>query len=126
VTGLAAATTSAPGVLRSSCRVAWALAKAWYARDHRIFGDATRHRIDELLKTPRTVRVWYNTNSECECSAPRSHRVWSKTSPCQPTDKPYSQQQFASFRTVIRLPLGATVRSNRRGGRWPSTAVILR
>jgi hypothetical protein len=33
-------------------------------------------------------------------------------------DKPYAQQQFASFRTVIRLPLGAAVRSSRRGGRW--------
>ncbi len=47
-----------------------AVLKAWYARDHRIFGDATRHRIDELLKTPRTVRVWYNTNSESASALP--------------------------------------------------------
>jgi hypothetical protein len=47
-----------------------AVLKAWYARDHRIFGDATPHRIDELLKTPRTVRIWYNTNSESASALP--------------------------------------------------------
>jgi hypothetical protein len=39
--------------------------KAWYARDYHIFGDAPGYRIDELLRTPRAVRVWYNTDSKC-------------------------------------------------------------
>jgi len=47
-----------------------AVLKAWYARDHRIFGDAARKRVDELLSTSRTVRVWYNTNSESASALP--------------------------------------------------------
>lgn len=47
-----------------------AVLKAWYARDHRIFGDAAPKRIDELLSTPRTVRAWYNTNSESASALP--------------------------------------------------------
>lgn len=42
-----------------------AVLKAWYARNFHIFGDAAGLQIDEFLKTPRDVRVWYNTNSEC-------------------------------------------------------------
>jgi hypothetical protein len=56
----------------------------------------------------------------------RNRRPWAGNDGRLAADKPYSQQQFASFRTVIRLPLGATVRSNRRGRRWPSAAAILR
>jgi hypothetical protein len=37
--------------------------KAWYKRDYHLFGNATESRINEWLKTPRPVRVWYNVES---------------------------------------------------------------
>jgi len=52
-----------------------AVLKAWYARDRRIFGDAAQKRIDELLGTPRTVRVWYNANSESASALPSATGV---------------------------------------------------
>ena len=52
-----------------------AVLRAWYARDYRIFGDATRNRIDELLKAARAVRVWYNTNSESASGSPSATGV---------------------------------------------------
>ncbi len=40
-----------------------AVLRAWYKRDYHLFGEATENRINEWLKTPRRVRVWYNVES---------------------------------------------------------------
>ena len=57
-----------PRTVRGITRAA--VLKAWYKRDFHIFGDATEYRINELLKTPRAVRVWYNTKSENSSGLP--------------------------------------------------------
>ena len=41
-----------------------AVLKAWFKRDNHLFGDAAWQTIDQFLKTPRPVRVWYNIKSE--------------------------------------------------------------
>lgn len=37
-----------------------AVLKRWYARNGRIFGDATGRAIDAFMNAPQPVRVWYN------------------------------------------------------------------
>ena len=47
-----------------------AVLKAWYKRDYHLFGETTGNRINEWLKTPRPVRVWYNVESGSASGVP--------------------------------------------------------
>jgi len=47
-----------------------AILKAWYKRDWQLFGDATEHRINKWINTPRAARVWYNTANESASGIP--------------------------------------------------------
>ena len=49
--------------------------KAWFTRDYHLFGDAAWQTIDQFLKTPRPVRVWYNIKSEIANGLPGAIQI---------------------------------------------------
>jgi len=49
-----------------------AVIKAWYARDHGLFGDAAQSTVNSFLQRSEAVQAWYNTSSDSASGVPYS------------------------------------------------------